>query len=594
MDFGEFDTETLNRPGGGYAVLLVKRVGPAVDFLEFPRRWDQIWKFLRGGKYVCWNMDFDARAIVHDEFLPYTAVSRLALYGYAEWRGWRFHYIPGKCLEVGREGETEKLELYDLAGFYGMSLAAAGTKFLPRARRKKSIPRAWYSQMDRCLLDKRRARILDYARADVESLGGLKDILLDSLRGAKLELRRLSSPASVAVAAFGGAMSAQRLPDWTNRIWRKAFYGGRVEIGSLGLVRGARLYDIHSAYPSELAKLEGVYGQVLRSEWGQWTDTRARYGCYFVGVEVPKSWRWGPVAVRQGETVVYPVGRFNTWIARPALDRLRALPDVRLKIWRAWELAGDGKTLFPDMGRYYAMRKDPRVSLAVKLAMNSAYGKLAEAVNHSIEDATNGRPVGAQHIRTWESFGRYANFVLASEITERVRLKLWDVLRAAGDRAHYAATDGVILDGTETPPTGPDMGEWDLKSELDRAVILGCGRYVLYPRGARTPETHLRGFGVSNSVLPRLRAAKRRSVLLSVLEADTLRAWAGGACVGDLNVLRHVKRRLTVEDDKRHWTESPARIGDCWRGRWPSEPLILWEREPKARRPSCVEEPAAL
>ena len=102
MKFGAFDTETINRPGRGEACILIRDEG---EIFEAPMTWKQIFDFLAGRPRLCWNMDFDVRAVAHPAFLPARTLESLALFGRAKFDGYSFEYVPGKFFKVFRKGK---------------------------------------------------------------------------------------------------------------------------------------------------------------------------------------------------------------------------------------------------------------------------------------------------------------------------------------------------------------------------------------------------------------------------------------------------------------------------------------------------------
>lgn len=584
MKFQAFDTETINREGYGEACLLVKMTDDGPEVLDFPKGFRFIFDFLKGGRYVAWNMDFDARAIVHEAFIPYKVLERLGILGNVQWSGFRFKMVLGKYLEVkkGKEGFV----VYDLKQFYGCSLGLASEKWLALGEGKKEIPKSWYSEIDACLRDDRRLRVIEYAKRDVEATQKLLDKLLASFAGIELFPKRLTSPAALSALKFGKVLKAERPTEAVNRIFMRSFYGGRIETAVLGRVENVALWDIHSAYPDVIGKLRSCRGEVVTSG-RDWKYRGARYGCYYVKAWVPKSWRWGPLAVRDHGQIIFPVGCVLTWCGATAIEALREY-GVRFEVFRAYEIFGNekDKPLMPEMNQLYLMRKDKSLSLAVKLVMNSTYGKTAEARNYTMEDSLNGANVGACKVRSFDIFGSYTNFIFASEITESVRMRIWKVLHRFGSMAYFTATDSVLLDKSCLMPAGDGMGEWEKKGEYDFGVILGCGRYAFYRKSETSKnklsvkssvvEGHLRGFPVDYTLFERMRKCKRSHLAVKTLETESFKQWAQRFCISSLNVLRDQYRVFRIEDNKRHWSgsgEFPA-IGAAWDYSIDSMPFI--------------------
>lgn len=580
---GEFDTETINRPGHGEACLLAKGMGEDVSFLEFPKDFDAIFAFLaekKTAEYYCYNMDFDARAIIHDNFVPYEVVESIALYGRAFWRGYRIEYISTKMLQVSRKGEGG-FRLYDLKCFYQTSLAKASKAHVPTEHQKKDFPKEWYNEMDICLKDSRRAVLLDYARHDILALRALKKKILASVKAIGLDSDKLLSPASVAARKWGDTFKRIRPPDYINAAFEPSFFGGRIEVARLGLIGPSKLWDIHSAYPAIFAGLTDPRGSMLMSG-REWEDRGARYGCYHVIADIPPSWRFGPFAVAEANgDIIYPVGMVRTYIGRAGLELAKKY-SIPIKVLFAWEIFPDhDDLLFPEVESIYSLRKDPEKGQACKLAMNSAYGLLCEKENKSIPSPGKifgGKKAGAYFVRSYSIFGRYTNYPLAAEITEKTRLKLWEIAYQYPDKVHFFATDGILTDADIELPTGPGLGEWGLEGEYDKSIILGCGRYVLY-QGLEIKKFRIRGFPCGPDIIPSLERCELPYIDIPSLETESLREWARAWAIPDLNVLTEIKRRLVPGDEKRHFRGILSAVGDYWKKGLDSSPYLIYHED---------------
>lgn len=582
MNFQSFDTETINRKGFGQACLLIaSRPDGTIKTHEFPKRFEHVFKFLASKPrptYVCYNMDFDTRAIVHPNFLPYDVVERVGLFGRAEHKDMRFKFIPGKFLEVQGPG-GKGFMLNDLSQFYGMSLARASAKYLP-GNVKHDFPKSWYNQMDKCLLDGRRERTMAYAIQDVRSTEGLKDNLVHSLVSLGIKTKRLSSCASLARTRYAGILEKVRAPDYVNKLFERGFFGGRIECNRLGVVSGVKLYDINSAYPSEIAKLKDpTKGEHVESSHGSKRARLPDYGLYLVQADIPRSETFGPLAMRASGKVFYPVGRIRTWCCLPGLQSLREA-GFPFKIEKAYEIFDcPAKPIFPDIESLYLMRKDSSVGLAIKLCLNSIYGLTAEATNYLAEDPTAERLAGGRSVVSRSRYGKLTNFVLASQITEAVRMRLWKEARRMGNGVHFMATDGLLVSDSCSLPCGPGLGEWGLKGNFNDAIILGCGRYLLRgKRGAKIgddEEFHLRGFPVRRDLFDKLARCKRKRAYIKMLDTLSLREWASDLLADSLNVLAPSSKRLEVNDEKRYWLKKLPAVRDYFSNTIGSRPFIV-------------------
>ncbi len=580
VKYWALDTETRNRPGAGEAILVQRMTAEGVKLLEFPKNFDDIFKFLAPDKgftrYVAWNMDFDCRALVHDYFLPYEVPEALGLYGRATHKGYRFRYVPSKFIEVSTK--DRRIAIYDLCQFYGMSLSKACDKFLPKDDGKHDIPRSWYPNMDRRLNDsKTRPRLLSYAIRDVTSTQALADKLVSQIQKMGLKVSRLSSCASLARLKFGSRLSANRPPDWENKLYERSFFGGRIEVRTLGNVNGLRLYDLGSAYPSVFGNLPSLLeaDSLSTRGLGKWAFSGADFGTYIVRVQVPLHWQWGPLAYRTGNgRIIYPVGRFTTTCGKAAIETLRR-HNIDFEVIDAHEMfVKDHTPLFPEIPELYASRKSSDMGLAIKTTLNAGYGICAESTNHYANDEVNGRLVAGSRLRSYSRYGRLTNFIYAGHITEHIRMLVWEVLHKYQTLAHFAATDGVLLSSNCLLNAPGGLGNWELKGEYSHGTILGCGRYILY--GNSFTDFHLRGFPHTIRTFDKLAGTRRSYAMLPALDTKTLKLWA--VTMGDdLNVLKDVRRRLSLEDDKRIWPMRFKHMTDAFTVGISSQAPVIWE-----------------
>ncbi len=569
INFCGLDTETDNNEEGGQAVLITLALDDLNLECERPRSWNAIWNFLKGRTYVAYNANFDIQALCHDTFIPYKKLRELARFKRTTWQGWEFHFIPSKFLTVKKKKES--FTIYDLKQFYATSLAEAAKAHLGADQSKMKIPRSWYPRMVELLgkPDWRRAKIIDYARRDARIVFDLCVKLISSFEAVGVKVRKLISPASLTMEFFGPQLRKERpMGDDENSLWQRGFFGGRVEIGTMGALDDVSLYDIHSAYPAEIATLISVKDCELIEGVGKAERaSRVAYGLYKLTAFVPLDFRWGPLAVRNGGKVIYPVGAVTTWCGiegRRTLDRLV----IKYEIHESHEYLKPDKPrlIFHGIEDLYASRKNPALSMAAKLMLNSLYGKLCEARRERVAEGDG--------YRSYRVYGRYTNYILASHITETVRMKIFNVLHNVGARAYMAATDSVLISDKEKLSIGPGLGEWDLKGHYAKAIILGCGRYILEKEDG-TETMMLRGFSTSLKQIKKLKACRRPWVALPLLEGQSLLEWANGGMSGDLNVLANETRRLRLDDDKRYWPSRFPAIGRAFHDRIDSQPWVV-------------------
>jgi hypothetical protein len=470
----------------------------------------------------------------------------------------------------------------DIQQFYGDTLRGASEKHLPGVSGKEDIPRSWYPRMKELLSvdGPRKKKILSYARRDARLAYLLGQKLLNSFGALGIYPAKLNSPASVTMEFFGPQLKDEPgLEESINRKWKNGFFGGRVEIATLGTVERVNLYDIHSAYPAEIARLKSLRDCNYRAG-KKIHENRAHvaYGLYHLTAYIPIDWRFGPLAVRDNDRVIYPVGAVKTWCCLPALEVLIER-GITFDVHECHEFLGaeNRPLIFRGIEGLYQSRKDPVLSLAAKLMLNSLYGKLCEARPERVA-------VGRDRYRSYRAFGNFTNYVLASQITESVRMKVFCVMAESGRAAHMCATDSVLIEG-ELPGEvcGPNLGEWELKGHYDRATILGTGRYYLFKKKSDgTGEdvfAHLRGFSGVGKHTQKIMNCRRSYARLPLLQNRSMIQWANGGGADDLNVLGVVKKELRCSDEKRFWHGKFRVLCNAFKDRIESDPWILGNKK---------------
>ncbi len=266
----------------------------------------------------------------------------------------------------------------------------------------------------------------------------------------------------------------------------KAYYGGRFEMTALGHVK-APLYnlDINSAYPDAIrtlpclehgswslddsprGDLSLVFGtfrpagdirfeySFLRDEFG--ADT-ARVGPYLYGL---------PVRSEMGNISYPESGRGWYWLHEVEMARHQ-----EFKVEIAWNFTkGCDHVPFDWVPALYLKRKEwekasdttaANMGIALKLALNSLYGKLCQSVGSA----------------------PYANPIYASLITSLARTKLYAMVHVLSDcvnggRCGHSvlslATDGILATSTTDEGIGEGLGEWDVKVITEDTLLVQPG-----------------------------------------------------------------------------------------------------------------------
>jgi hypothetical protein len=247
----------------------------------------------------------------------------------------------------------------------------------------------------------------------------------------------------------------------------QAFYGGRFELIQKGFIGSCYLYDINSAYPFALTRLPDL----TKGSWigDNTVHDEAALGFFRIRAYVEDSVKVAPFPFRtRSNTIIYPVGKFETFVT---LDELITTEDdnrISYDIVDAWQFIPAGST-FP-MRKFILSNYRKRLMLkkrsdplerAIKLILNSIYGKMAQRVNGVM--------------------GNLFSPVIASYITGFTRAQLFSFMREHSlERDIVAfATDSMAcrskIDGLDSKRLG-EM-KLDKQSDVDDTIFLSNGFY---------------------------------------------------------------------------------------------------------------------
>jgi hypothetical protein len=168
-----------------------------------------------------------------------------------------------------------------------------------------------------------------------------------------------------------------------------AFFGGRFENSVIGIIPGPVYnYDISSAYPYQLCFLPCL----LHGHW-EYTDDRekmvkAQHGLVRYRLEKPsRQLTWGPFPYRMKDgSICFPSCSGGGWVYRDEyLAGEKLFPNVKFKEAYIYEQNCEC-SIFPQIPFYYKERiriGKEGAGLAIKLAINSCYGKLAQSLGNA-------------------------------------------------------------------------------------------------------------------------------------------------------------------------------------------------------------------
>jgi hypothetical protein len=574
-----FDTETHE----GRAVLLAT---PRVYSL-LPATFEHCIKFLAtigDPELICWNADYDVGAIL--KFLPPAILERLYQLGRWEWEtrlpGWSsagkiaLHFVPRKFLRV-RAG-SQRFTIYDLAQFYNMSLAKAARDFLGEEKGDPGV--AWDELLDALVHSpEKRQRIIDYCMLDARLVERLADQTRGKFSKIGVPFENPVSCASLSYRVFKQHLDFD-IPREINEAGRESFRGGMIECLRAGRFAKAWYIDLRSAYPSAICDLGSPPKLWIPIERGR-VRKDAAYASIECTVHVPRHWRkgWFPYVPVRGGLLFYPVGRWRTWLDLYTYRHVEKLGLVD-KVHGGVQGVGysSDRPFVSDIERLFAERaKDSQKKWAVKIILNSLYGKFAETIDYRLPACDWADLADLTKLNlafeNRERFTDHTNFFMAGEVTARTRWRLLEDLKPA-DVISYA-TDGVFL---RRLPVGLDFGEqlgqWSPPEQVRDLVVVGSGVYcyrALNPKtGQWEAQNRFRGFA-SGLDLYTILDRRTHDVPIELQRNQKLGATLVSGRWDRFNVIAKESRVLNVNFDRKR----------RWESRWTARQLLARSFESK-------------
>lgn len=376
------------------------------------------------------------------------------------------HYIPSKWFSVTKFGDTYDrkrnptakvtVRIYDIFSFFATSFVKAyetttGNKVSDIVASGKRA-RDDFANLDLAYVER-------YWRMEILQLRELAEALRDNLYGAGFYIREWHGPGALASfinKTYNVRSAMAKSPDEVREAARYGYAGGRFEIFQLGRREGP-IYslDINSAYPYAISQLPnlsvGVWERVDK-------PTRvARFGIYRVRL-VPRrggsfvELRPGPLFHRDKMGNISFPWVTEGWYWSPEVANLvKHLPRSQYEILEGWEYTGwsEKPPPFDFINGMYTKRRKWKEEgnasqLALKLGMNSLYGKMAQRVGWNEEKKT----APSWHQLEW-----------AGWVTSYCRAMLWDAMQRIPRRSLIAVeTDGLYTTHNPAEILGPEYG----------------------------------------------------------------------------------------------------------------------------------------
>jgi hypothetical protein len=445
--------------------------------------------------HVSFAFKFDVNMIVRD--LPKSKVHQLNQEGKCWHDGFMLEFLPSKWFRVWDSGLKVNVKIYDVFSYFTTSAVNAWKEYLgddPRvvevSQGKDARSSFQYSELE--------SLIRPYFRLELELYVELCEKLRGYLEDAGIIPREWYGPGTIAGFLLKNRAKDVIKRDLPNEVLEAsqfAYFGGRFEQFKTGSYKGpVYSYDIRSAYPHALRLLPNLHH-------GEWVHSLGEpeeildFALYRIEFDYDKSGAplYGrshlpmPFPYRNAKTEIYYPNRVHGWYWGCEVKVARTR--FRFPILESYEFhpSSDDKP-FAFLAEMYETRREWKAAgnqaqLALKLGLNSIYGKLAQRVGWDEENNLPPR---------WHQL-EYAGFATAycrSMIYEAILQDPWNIIAVE--------TDGLFSLEPLKLNEGKALGEWEAE-QFDGIIYVQSGVYWLSKwephKGHYWYKARVRGFG---------------------------------------------------------------------------------------------------
>jgi hypothetical protein len=444
------------------------------NYLDGTITFERVAEFLfqHEGEWIFfYNLSYDAECIL--KLLP---AEILKQYKWKkelrfQYKKYKIHYIDRKKLTISKGKHS--VSCYDIAQYYDnkpLDVASESIgiildqKYLKIKKKRKIFSKFHYSRHKReirtyCVEDCRLTRELsEYWIATFEAVFGFYP---NNWISAGYLAEKVLINNDIPIPLFN------ELPYPVQEIARKSFYGGRFELIKRGFIGECFLYDINSAYPCSLTKLPDITN-------GRWFESnkihpKSTIGFFFIEANVSDKVKIAPFPfVKKNRTICYPSGKFRTFVTLDELLMVKDDSEISYKIIESWQFIPKKNCQYPFKKfiekQYYKRlelkQENNPLEKAIKIVLNSIYGKMAQRTNNVI--------------------GNLFNPVIASYITGFTRMQLYKFTKENNLDNHVVAyaTDSIACQKKIAGLNSMKLGEMKLDKEANDVIFLSNGFYL--------------------------------------------------------------------------------------------------------------------
>jgi hypothetical protein len=567
------DTETYD----GYVKLICDNTGDYKEINNFDEIIDYLVRNKFKGKYNWfYNIQFDFESMI--KYLDYAQLLDLYADKQIQYNEkYVIKYIPKKFFAI-LTNNNGYYYFYDLYNFLDTSLNKASKKFLNDEKRTDIVDSALLNVDKQYWIDNKE-NIIKYCIKDAELTKRLADYFWGLIyKNLEFYPKSPMSKGKLSEEYFLHKCDVPTINSISEKVVKTAyesFYGGHFEILKRGYFPKVYCYDIHSAYPAEIAALPDF----MKGKWEKVTEAcnEAHSGFYKCRIEVLEK-NFSPFKQKIGGGAglnIYPNGKFIQYLTKEEIVFYREqFPNSTIKIDFGYEFyqKEDITPFKSEIERLYKWKqseKDPDIKYCVKIILNSLYGKF-------IQVSGDGNQTG-----------KLFNPLYAAKITAGARIKILKLALQRPEDIISFSTDSVTCTEKLNVTDNDEMGEFGLDFNGEGVFIMS-DIYNLWNYETKKEKSKLRGFSLAS-----LKDMDNDTVYLKDILAgmnDTTytymskRPYHLGECIThrkkrsikDLNVFGDVKKTIDINgDNKRVWDKDFSAGKRCLEEMHESYPIMV-------------------